>query len=74
MREEAQKLTLRSLKYSHPAVCPKKDPPPESTQKPTKQRSAAEAPPPEVETPQTLGMVRRVRKNERCKELIVHAF
>ena len=71
-----KKLTQRTLKYSHPAVCPKNDsPPPESTQKPKKQRSTVETPPPqEVEAPQTLGMVRRVRKNERYKELIVHAF
>jgi hypothetical protein len=69
-----KKLTQRTLKYSHPAVCPKNDPPPESTQKPKKQRSTVEAPPQEVEAPQTLGMVRRVRKNERYKELIVHAF
>ena len=57
-----KKLTQRTLKYSHPAVCPKNDPPPESTQKPKKQRSTVEAPPQEVEAPQTLGMVRRVRK------------
>ena len=70
-----KKLTQRTLKYSHPAVCPKNDPPPESTQKPKKQRSTAEtAPPQEVEAPQTLGMVRRVRKNERYQELMVHAF
>ena len=58
-----KKLTQRTLKYSHPAVCPKNDPPPESTQKPKKQRSTAEAPPQEAEAPQTLGMVRPVRKN-----------
>ena len=69
-----KKLTQRTLKYSHPAVCPKNDPPPESTQKPKKQRSTAETTPQAVEAPQTLGMVRRVRKNERYKELIVHAF
>ena len=69
-----KKLTQRTLKYSHPAVCPKNDPPPEASQKPKKQRSTAEAPPQEVEAPQTLGMVRRVRKNERYKELMVHAF
>ena len=70
-----KKLTQRTLKYSHPAVCPKNDPPPESTQKPKKQRSTVEtAPPQEVEAPQTLGMVRRVRKNERYQELMVHAF
>jgi len=69
-----KKLTQRTPKYSHPAVCPKNDPPPESTQKPKKERSTVEAPPQEVEAPQTLGMVRRVRKNERFKELLVHAF
>ena len=69
-----KKLTQRTLKYSHPAVCPKNDPPPDSTQKPKKQRSAAETPPQEVEAPQTLGMVRRVRKNEWFKELLAHAF
>ena len=59
-----KKLTQRTLKYSHPAVCPKNDPPPESTQKPKKQRSTVETPPQEVEASQTLGMVRRVRKNK----------
>ena len=34
-----QKLTQRTFKYSHPAVCPKNDPPPESNQTPKKQRS-----------------------------------
>ena len=62
-----KKLTQRTLKYSHPAVCPKNDPPPESTQKPKKQRSAVEAPPQEVEARQALGMVRRVRKNGGLK-------
>ena len=69
-----KKLTQRTLKYSHPAVCPKNDPPPESTQKPKKQRSTVETPPQEVEAPQTLGTVRSVRKNERFKELLAHAF
>jgi len=69
-----KKLTQRTLKYSHPAVCPKNDPPPEASQKPKKQRSTAETPPQDAEAPQTLGMVRRVRKNERYKELMVHAF
>ena len=49
-----KKLTQRTLKYSHPAVCPKNDPPPEATQKPKKQRSTAETPPQGVEVPQTL--------------------
>ena len=66
-----KKLTQRTLKYSHPVVCPKNDPPPESTQKPKKQISTVEAPPQEAEAPQNLGLVRRVRKNERYKELIV---
>ena len=69
-----KKLTQRTLKYPHPAVCPKNDPPPEASQKPKKQRSTAETPPQDAEAPQTLGMVRRVRKNERYKELMVHAF
>ena len=69
-----KKLTQRTLKYSHPAVCPKNDPPPEATQKPKKQRSTVDTPPQDAEAPQTLGMVRRVRKNERYKELMVHAF
>ena len=57
-----KKLTQRTLKHSHPAVCPKNDPPPEASQKPKKQRSTAETPPQDAEAPQTLGMVRRVRK------------
>lgn len=72
-----KKLTQRTLKYSHQAVCPGNNPPAEAVQKPKRQRKP---PPPTPEEPQdpmmpsTLGLARRLRRNERYKHLVANAF